>query len=281
MRFSERYGYRPVRESLQVDSMSSELRNSLWSVLQLNVWVQFGHDPLRYYSTYVQELSTSFWLDYFKKPIDTLPNYASQIVDAVREYFFACEWYEVYDVLEFVAGNFSPARRLAQLSNSILQREASAYRFVNGLITPITDTAEINEIDQALAGPTDPVRIHLRRSLELLSDKANPDYRNSIKEAISGVESLVISVVGQRGTLGQLIKRLEDEIALHPALRTAFSSLYGYTSNQDGIRHAILDAKDITFEDAKFFLVVCSAFANFVSVKVTAKARASGSEALP
>jgi len=60
---------------------------------------------------------------------------------------------------------------------------------------------------------------------------------------------------------------LEGEINLHPALRNAFSNLYGYTSDEGGIRHAILDAEKVSFEDAKFFLVVCSAFINFVEAK--------------
>ena len=65
-----------------------------------------------------------------------------------------------------------------------------------------------------------------------------------------------------------MIKKLEDEVSFHPALKTAFSSLYGYTSDEDGIRHAILESKDLAFEDAKFFLVVCSAFVNFVESRV-------------
>ena len=149
-----------------------------------------------------------------------------------------------------------------------MEREVSAYRFVNGLISRITDETEIAEIDRALEGPRDPVRTHLRRALELLSDRESPDYRNSIKESISAVESLVATVVGEKGTLGQLLKKLEDDISLHPALKAAFSSLYGYTSDEDGIRHAILESDKVFFEDAKFFLVTCSAFANFVEVKV-------------
>jgi len=97
----------------------------------------------------------------------------------------------------------------------------------------------------------------------LLSDRNSPDYRNSIKESISAVESLVQKTLGKDGTLGNLIKKLD----LHPALQSAFSSLYGYTSDEDGIRHAILDSERITFEDAKFFLVICSAFINFVNSK--------------
>jgi hypothetical protein len=141
---------------------------------------------------------------------------------------------------------------------------------VDGLITRITDEEEVSEIDLALQKTGGPVRTHLRRALELLSDREKPDYRNSIKESISAVESLTAVVLGQKGTLGQLIKKLEDEIGLHPALRAAFSSLYGYTSDESGIRHAILESKTVGFEDAKFFLVVCSAFANFVMAKIAA-----------
>jgi hypothetical protein len=144
---------------------------------------------------------------------------------------------------------------------------------VDGLITKITDEQEVAEIELALEKARGPVRTHLRRALELLSDRETPDYRNSIKESISAIESLVAIALGQKGTLGQLIKKLEDEMGLHPALRAAFSNLYGYTSDESGIRHAILESTTVDFEDAKFFLVVCSAFANFVTAKIPIRKR--------
>jgi hypothetical protein len=194
------------------------------------------------------------------------------VLQFLRQYFFKCEWYEVYDFVEFVANNYPPRKDgFIKACNKVLEQEVSAYRFVDGLVSPITDKVEISEVDRALEGPADPVRTHLRRALELLSDRVNPDYRNSIKESISAVESLAATTVGEKGTLGQLIKKLEDEIGLHPALRTAFSSLYGYTSDENGIRHAILELQSLGFEDAKFFLVVCSAFVNFVKGKVDLK----------
>jgi hypothetical protein len=52
---------------------------------------------------------------------------------------------------------------------------------------------------------------------------------------------------------------------LHPALEAAFTKLYGYTSDAKGIRHALLDDDEVvTFEEAKFMLVACSAFINYV-----------------
>jgi hypothetical protein len=83
------------------------------------------------------------------------------------------------------------------------------------------------------------------------------------------VESLVAEVTGtEKGTLGQLLKKLEDKVGIHPALKTAFSNLYGFTSDKGGIRHALMDTETIRFEDAKFFLVVCSAFVNFIKEKM-------------
>jgi len=43
--------------------------------------------------------------------------------------------------------------------------------------------------------------------------------------------------------------------------------MYGYTSDEDGIRHAMLEEPDVGFEDAKFMLVACSAFINYLKVK--------------
>lgn len=276
MRFSERYGYKTARETIQIDSISGELRASLWSLLKLHVWdrVHRGYDDCVYLSESNPELRVlcqQLWFLYFKMPLDTLSHDWSEVRGVLREYFFTCDWHGAYDFIEFVACNFPYSHRddFINACNATLEREVSAYRFVNGLITPITDEVQIAEIDLALVGPKGPVRTHLRRALELLSDRKSPDYRNSIKESISAVESLVATVLGEKGTLGQLVKKLEDEIGLHPALRTAFSSLYGYTSDEGGIRHAILESRNVVFEDAKFFLVVCSAFVNFVESKVS------------
>jgi len=46
-------------------------------------------------------------------------------------------------------------------------------------------------------------------------------------------------------------------------------AIYGYTSDEGGIRHAMLEEKIIDFEDAKFMLVSCSAFINYLIMKST------------
>jgi hypothetical protein len=206
------------------------------------------------------------------KPLDKLDNEWEKVYAQLRRHFFECEWYEVYDFIEFVANNYERYQfkdNFIEACNRALEKEISAYRFVDNLIARITEQQEVEEIEQALDQARGPEKTHLRRALELMSSRESPDYRNSIKESISAVESLVAAVVGtDKGTLGQLIKKMEDRIGLHPALKTAFSSLYGYTSDEGGIRHALMEAETVRFEDAKFFLVLCSAFVNFVTAKV-------------
>lgn len=65
------------------------------------------------------------------------------------------------------------------------------------------------------------------------------------------------------------MKEVEKKIELHPALKEAFNKLYGYTSNADGIRHALLEEDTLDFEDAKFMLVSCSAFINYLHPKAS------------
>ncbi|MDQ6983022.1 MAG: hypothetical protein Q9M08_08495, partial [Mariprofundus sp.] len=219
-----------------------------------------------------KDLCKHLWFNYFKKPLDNLDDDWNKVLAYLRRYFFECEWHEAYDFIEFIAINFKKHQfheKFTKSCNALLEKEMSAYRFVDGKVTQITEQHEVAEIEQAIENNEGPVRSHLRRALELLSDREAPDYRNSIKESISAVESFVGITVGkEKGTLGQLLKRLETDFGLHPALKKAFSSLYGYTSDEGGIRHAMTSLTEIDFNDAKFMLVVCSAFINFVEGKI-------------
>lgn len=115
---------------------------------------------------------------------------------------------------------------------------------------------EIEMLEQAVDDKNFPaVSTHLKRSLALMSDKENPDYRNSIKESISAVESLAKAITGKpKATLADALKVLEVSHNLHPALKNLFLILYGYTNDEGGIRHAMLTEPDLTIADAKFFL---------------------------
>jgi hypothetical protein len=216
------------------------------------------------------------WTDYFKQPLDNIRNKTwSYIYGQIREHFFKCSWNEVYDFIEFIANNYRDKdnnKEFMKYCNSILERELSAYRFVGGKITPITSEPEISEIEKALdtRDSLKTVKTHLKRALELLSDRESPDYRNSIKESISAVEAICKLITNnEKATLGQTLDQIGNKVDLHPALKKAFDSLYGYTNDAEGIRHALLEESHLSFEDAKFMLVSCSAFINYLINKAS------------
>lgn len=74
-----------------------------------------------------------------------------------------------------------------------------------------------------------------------------------------------------KASLGVALNKIEKTHELHPAFKKALSNLYGYTSDADGIRHALLDESNISYSDAKYMLVSCSAFINYVLGKMSEK----------
>ena len=67
-----------------------------------------------------------------------------------------------------------------------------------------------------------------------------------------------------KATLGDALRAIEKSGQLHKALKEGFLKLYGYTSDEQGIRHAMLDEPNLTAGDARYFLVSCSSFVNYL-----------------
>lgn len=266
-RFSQRKGFKPSVEVIQAECMNDSLRNSLWNALDIALWSTDDYLYRQYGKPHIEPFSRALWFSFFKIPIDSRPEYGRDILKEIRQYFFGCQWFEVYDFLEFVIEHYESTKpNLAGLMNRILERELSAYRFVGGNLTDITGTQELEMLNDALgddrfAGVT----AHLQRALELYSNRENPDYRNSIKESISAVESIArIVAANSNATLTDALKAIEKRGSLHPALRDGFIKLYGYSSDEDGIRHAMLDEPNLTAADARYFLLSCTSFVNYL-----------------
>jgi hypothetical protein len=272
--FSERMGFKPTKTKIQVESVDDALRIGLWNALTVYCWDHLG-DDFESRSTKGSAFFSVLWVHFFNRPLDTMRrDYIGKNLPVVREAFFALPWNEVYDFLEFAAEHFPNLRKdgFRGYCNNVLEKELSGYRFIGGKIAPITSEVELKAIENSLtlSGPLAPVRQHIQRALDLLSDRKSPDYRNSIKESISAIEAMCkISTGKDKATLDDALRILSTKIDLHAALKKAFASLYGYTSDAEGIRHALLDEPTVDFSDAMFMLLCCSAFVNYVVSKLS------------
>ena len=273
MRFSERMGFKPVREQLQVDEISDKLKNALWNgVYEFILKKPFPEE------NFYAHVFHRIWLEFLGYRVDKMPNvYSNDGQERIREYIG--DWYfsndrELSDYYELVEFTFEYGY-IAYINylNKSLKEEKSAYRIVDNQFLRITSEEELQSVRESVDYTKDKykgVHIHLRTSIRLLSDRKNPDYRNSIKESISAVESISKTLVNNdKATLSQALKLLEKQHQIHPALLQAYKKLYGYTNDEDGIRHAIMDdGKELDYHDAKYMLVTCTAFINLMIGKL-------------
>lgn len=267
--FSERYGLKPVRDTFQVENMDEELKTGIWNSL-LATCFDDNYNP-HIHNPLFENFCKTIWINFFKNKLNEFPEYGNIFIEELEEYVFEGEWYEVYDLIEFLSANDRTNAEFRQELNKVLEREMSAYRLIVNEITPIISDIEIEEIELAINNDSlKHVSTHLESALNLLSDRKNPSYRNSIKESISAVEGVAKLITkNSGGELKNALTTIEDQLGkpLHGALKSGFLKIYGYTSDGDGIRHALTGAENISFEDAKFMLVACSAFVNYLIAK--------------
>ena len=279
MKFSEREGITKARTEIQLKSMDSPLRNKLWNVLDVYYWSKanyYARGNVGKIGPNMRSRLNKLYNSHLKLPVDTISSNWSKTYQHIRELFFSFDWCEVYNFMEFMSNASNDVelnKKFQKTCNNVLESEVSAYRFVGKEIARITSEIEIESIEEALQSPFSNVNAHLENALKLMSDKKSPDYINSIKESISAIEAICRIIVGKKTTtLGKALKKIEQKgiIELSPALKQAFDKLYGYTCSSDGIRHAFSDEKIKTdFEEAKFMLVSCSGFVNYLKIKIS------------
>ena len=272
MSFSQRAGLEPAMKIVQKKSIDQELANSLWNAITMTYidTVEFkggAYDAAKYSNR--ATMLESLWVDLFKKPIDEMPFAFTNIIKLLKKIFFNATWNKKLELVEAVLDCGPPelGQKFTEMCNEFLKRENSAYRFVSGKITEITSDIEIEAIESAISssGRFGGAKKHLETALAHMNSWDAPDYRNSIKESISAVESVAKVLSGKdKVTLGNALKLLEKNEDIHKAQKDAFSALYGWTNDAGGMRHALMDESTLQKSDALYMLVTCSAFVNYL-----------------
>lgn len=265
-KFSERYAFKQPRETFQIKHIDDELKNRIWNQIEI---YYFDKIPMNGIDIKLQG-DYDFFIrlyDEFFKSHEKIGLYLNGLRNDIKKEYFNFHWYDVYDFIEYLSEIYwiEDINNEFQIKiNQVLEDEMSGYRFVNNLIIPIIDDTEIKAIENALECEYTGVKIHLSNSLESLSDKENPDYINSIKESISAVESAVNLVSRKTNVaLNRCLQYIPFEMDKN--FNSAMIKLYSWTSSADGIRHGITNEEiKSSFAEAKYMLVTCSAFINYL-----------------
>lgn len=189
-------------------------------------------------------------------------------IDQLKQEFYQLEWSKVYDFLEFLISidNHEVYKNsFVSAINQIFIDERAQYKIIDGMVTPLISEEEASEVEKAIESEYSGVSNHIKKALELYHKRPIADYQNSIKESISAIEALARIVLNKpNATLGAVTEQLN----LHPAFQKAIKELYGWTSDEGGIRHSVNDKElKIDEKEARYMLVQCSALVNYIISK--------------
>ena len=288
MKFSERYGYVKPAEVLKRGYLDAEGITALCNCYDhLDMWLNHydvntgGHQSDESYT----ELEETIWCFFMNQRRNDFYDYNGHMI-AATTYLQSDqnEWYRKFDLIEFtirVLRNMKPrgdrsfmtvVNNFLKILNLTFKRLDYAYRVGDDQIVEITDQEEIAAIEEAVK-QNSTIKTHLTEALKLMSNRQAPDYRNSIKESISAVEALCREITGET-TLGDALKVWEKKgVKIPTFLKSGIEKLYVYTNDKrTGIRHSLMeDTESPTFEEAKYMLVTCSAFVNYIQGKRSAQ----------
>lgn len=277
--FSERSGLLKYNAILQIDEFEDHSRMQISNELyrMLNIVFEVENDCWKpsFRNNNDDNFCNSLLNDVFCERSYLSSGYRPDwraTFEKVHDVIMHATYNEVLDIIQYIYAwiefrIIDSQGVLFSCMNKVFEKENIGYRFIGNQITPITDEQELSAVEEACKSPIDGCRKQIQKAVAFLSDREHPDYKNSIKESISAVESICQVIVGDnKATLGDALKKLEDKgVQIHPALKQGFLKLYGYSSDQGGIRHAEgMFESNVTFEEAKFMLVSCSAFINYL-----------------
>ena len=272
--FSERKGIKHFSDIVQVKNLNERTRNKIYSI------ISESFDEL--YVDYEVSLKDKFveylYKELFSKTERDIPMWGSEynydkVFGTIYAIITECDYTDVFTFIEGIIKFFDITDKATYYSynyktefieaiSNVFRAESVNYKIITNKIIDIVDEEQIKSIENTLKNPYKEVSGHYAKAMEQLYSVK--DFDNSIKESISSVEAMCqILTKNNKATLGDALKLLKDKI--HPAMKSAFEKLYGYTSDANGIIHSNgLGEGNSTFEEAKYMLISCSAFVNYL-----------------
>jgi len=262
--FEQREGLAPLPQQLRLKELPKSIRAPLWAVVYDSMIAAEGHVRSPW-----SAILRPYWVGHLYRDADMFPSYGPHVVKWVKPIILDGSYAEALGFLEHAIQHFNviaPKNFFALQINRCLEAGGAAYRVLDGsTICPISSPEEAQAVQTALdeLGGYAGARTHLHSAASLLTACR---YADSVRESIHAVESVARVLAPDARTLDPALSELEKRGHLHPAMKKGFSNLYGYTNDEKGVRHALLDAADsnVSESDALYMFVACAAFAAYL-----------------
>jgi hypothetical protein len=271
--FAQAEGIEPWPTQLALQEISQQFRAALWSDLK---GIFERHRGYTAYGDEILELPWAIILEdahvYHHHRLDDFPKKYRDVVAHVKTIIEHGRWSDVLGWLEYVLKHSACPPDFAKYLDKTMADCHLAYRVIDEVvICPIGSEAERKTIEQAFADVNASklfgARDHLGKAANELSAG---HFADSVRESIHAVES-VVRILEPDGDFGRALSKLENRAEIHGGLKAGFKSIYGFTSDQNGIRHALLEAEAKVDEtDALFMIGACAACVSYLINKAQA-----------
>ena len=273
--FSQAQGYEELPVPLSLEELSDEARIKLWDLLVDSAWSErLSVTDIAYWildGNWVSIFGT-LHSDFFRRPIDEFTGTNFDLFKLYKTLLLHnLPFNKVFDLVQMIMRHQSCPPTFTLSVAEIFEDCRLAY-IVDTEWPPTILPSATKQEGAAIIGALNEFReaglegaeAHLRKAAELIN---GGDWPGAVRESIHAVESVARQLDPRASsTLAPALTSLEKTGHLHPALKEAFSKLYGYTSDEEGIRHPLIaNATSPAGQDeAVFMLGACASFASYL-----------------
>ncbi len=272
--FSQRTGLAPTPPQLKLGEVSADLRRLLHYYIGLEIErnVRVGVDS-RYFDREWRRVVADLQVVLLKRSADEVEYRVSENEKLLKIFIERAEIGPLFDLVEFFVRHPKCSSELKLELAEAFASSRAAYRiFDSKYVGAIGNEEQAAAFENAIVTAETANAVAARKQLIAASVALrNGDWSGSVRESIHAVEAVAVRLAPGTNTLGAALKVIEQRGTLHGGLKSAFASLYGYSSDQEGVRHALVfsESAQVDEADALFMLGACAAFVSYLLARST------------
>ena len=259
---------------MPLGEVSAELRRLLYYYISLEIEREShsAYDSAVFKDKW-RRVAMDLHVLFFKQPADKFDHGAYQNEQNLNVFIQRANIGELFNLVEFFVRHPGCSDELKrELANAFVTTHAAYRVFDNKYIAAIGTEEQAAAFERAIAEAEAKHATAARKQLIAAGVALrNSDWAGSVRESIHAVEAMAKLLAPETETLGAALKALEQRGHLHGGLKAAFGSLYGYSSDEEGVRHALVfsDEAQVDEADALFMLGACASFVSYLLARGT------------